>query len=447
MTDVYLNNGFDLCDEHRILEVPSDFNVSNVLHLTSDADNQLLLCSASETFLVRKVEYSNTLLVSKRKEKRARSEEEAELSRGGDGVVWGERQSRIFEVSRCRPRCDEVIDKLRQNYLTLDELECPTPPPNNNNNNKNSANHHLSLLELAVDAPCSFGELLTELVKNGALLFRDQIRLLHPSVVSQAVNAVMLFVGGQQVDSSASVVRWGDVELHFVPDVYPKVLMDVVRCVLCVDNAPSVRRRFPITDVVELSKKACLRYLAEFTLESMRDASMLSPSSEPSGLTFGHSRAPLHWVSVSEFLERWMTRIPLAWVRESASLLANAKTTTSSDEGASSSSSSKENPEHSARRFLEEVLRGFVVLHPLQSGPTTPQLQKIAWCDPNTLPRNVEDRVRLLFSFSPGKWESADLKAFVVPILEPDGTFEAAIAKVCRDHRTPGRPVTYSLHA
>jgi hypothetical protein len=378
MSELYLEPCYDEHDCFRIVEVPSDFDAALPLHMSNDEDGHLIVCSSATTFSVRKVEYSNSLLVNRK--------------RGRNDSTVIERQTRMFEVTKCNPRTLEVIDQLRQNFVTLTDLENPAIPTAG-----------LSLPQLATVVSCSFLELRGELVKNGALIVGGNVRLVHPSVINQAVNAVLLFLGAVpfQIDENSLVVNWIDVVNHCVPSMFPRVLLDSVRALLSDSTTPNNK-----CGNVSLSLDRLLRRAAACTLESMAG----TPVS-----FVGDAKQPLHWASFLEFFELWKCRLPQGLL----SVVANDR--------------------------LIEVLRGYVLFNPPTGSPND---RKVAWCEPFSLPRRLDDRSRQLFALcGGGKWDAKDLKAFIDPILDFGMSFESAVSKVCKDHRDPGSPVFYSLHA
>lgn len=358
-SDVFLEPEYDQRDMFRIVEIPSDFVVDESCRLLTDCAGQLLLLSNRDTFCVRKVEYTNSLLVSRKRE------------RDGSSVLV-ERQSRMFEVSRSFARTFVVHSLLKEDFLTLDEVESGAVA---------ACAKRISLLELATIAESSFFEVKKNLAQQGAVIFRNYVRLFDPSVVRQGVDAVMMFLNGQIASSS---VNWALVEEYFTPSIFPKILMDALRVIL--------------TCGTEWSTPNCLRYLASYTLESMQ-------SGPP--FHFGDPAKELHWVSLAEFEDRWKSRIP-AFLRG-------------------------EN--------LIEHLRGFVIVK------SSLNEKSVAWCEPTLLPPKVDERLRMLFTISNEKWEAGDLKAFIVNVLDPGVTFESAVSKFCKEHRQPGKPVSYSLHS
>lgn len=374
--NLFLETSYDEHDFFRIVEVSSDFAATTMCHIANDVDTQLILCSQEKTFSVRKVEFSNSLLVTRKR-------------RRDDGTTILERQSRMFEVSTCNPRSIEALNVLRMNFCTLTDIE------------SNSVNTSGMLLSSLVTlSSCSFSELRVELLRSGAIICSGRVRLLHPSVINQVVDTVFLYLGTSQIqiDQKSMIVNWKEVEKHCVPSMFPQVVLDAVRAILCDGH-------FERCEFASLSLERCLKFAAAYALESM---------SEPSTTFLGDAAHPLCWVGFSDFYEKWKSHIPQTVL---------------------------DTLDH---EMLLDVLRGNVLFDPTES--ISPQ--KIAWCESFSLPRKLEERVRQLFSLSGnGKWSSRDLRPFVDPILDFGHSFETSIGKVCKDHRVPGKPVVYSLHA
>jgi hypothetical protein len=106
-----------------------------------------------------------------------------------------------------------------------------------------------------------------------------------------------------------------------------------------------------------------------------------------------------------------------------------------------------------AAAVLIKTLRGKILVR--KSGSSAACKVHVQWCPHQSLPHVLAARVRRLFDILrqgvPGstgsalRWDKEELRPFIEPVLDQATTMDAALAKLCREHRKPGEPSAYSL--
>lgn len=377
---------------------------------------------------MRKVEYSNSLVISFLRKGEKRNRDNAELEeqqqQGPETQFWVERLTKQFEIYSARPRVEQAYAILSQDFLTLDELDSSTAtaPPR--------GVRRVSLTDLLERVPCTFCELRSYLSSVGAVMHQGNVRLFHPAVLCECVNAVLLYVDGHSSPGDSVVVaaiqsaeaelpsvttsdnvlvKWKILEEYFVPDVYPLVLFRAVRSLIT--ESPSTSVPDDLSDLRMLMLSKCLSFTAERAVTTLIDRGSVD--------MLLSSEANERWIPKDVFLETWKGYLPYHLFQSFFAREDNL------------------NLELALKSLSGKLLTR-------TTGTGAASVAHITWCPLLNLPFAVDERVKRLFELCPGRW-GAELRDFVEPVLDPGVTFEIAIAKVCRDHRVPGKPTTYSL--
>ncbi len=431
MTQVSLLKSFDVTDSYRLLDLPEEAvkRVEDSFATTTDGrkrrrslylkeplipqfqDLGVFICDDDCSYALRRVEFSNSIFVVV---KNCLQVGEDKLATPPSTAIFEERLKRQFEGQESRSRTEVVRHVLEKSFLTLKELE----------EDKCSPTQHFEegpyrFPELLSKVPLASKELKRCLTQLNAVVFHKNVRLLHPSLVSFTCNALIAQIDAVEPEAPPSERLVNSLRIS-VDDLYrnfgaefPGVAFDVaVRSIGSVSVVEGGK------GVVDLDASKILIKLAERILTTLEGTDHFDGSG--SGSVTSRSDATL-----DSFLEKITARLPL-FVRRAY-------------------------PDEAS---LVKGLRGHVVVGRMGSGAASKvQLQ---WCPHFSLPHSIGGRVKLLFDIlrqtkggtvtgSDLRWEKEDLRAYVEPLLEPGVSIDAALSKICREHRKSGEPSTYSL--
>ncbi|KAG5479021.1 hypothetical protein LSCM1_02863 [Leishmania martiniquensis] len=403
-----------------------DFSIAFVMK----GGEQLCLHDARSTRSVRRVEYSNSMLLAVRRLNRAGRSAIRE-SRGRcsaacsvDGTVTASavspqllsnvRQnaddvvvaslSRMFDSHAAQPQVN-VVAVLGESYLTIEELEGTAAP----------TGRGYSFAQLARTFRSSPTELASVLQSIGAVVHRGLVRLLHPSLAYESLTAVLTFLDALEARDAS----WAAARQHLCPSVYPEV---VLRSLEAVYGAPQGISEASQDDgsVTLLGMPGLLNLprvllgLAGGVFDAHHDVVFRA-------LGTGEVACGL---PLETFTKAWMDAIP-------SSLFGVAGIPHRCAIG--------------AQQTLMEKLRGYVVVEPLSGGGVGGSVHGTAWWLPKeSLSNDFAARLRTLFELRPQRWDQMELKEYLCALVPPDQCFEHVIVRHAREYRIPGQPVQYA---
>ncbi|KEG07852.1 sister chromatid cohesion protein DCC1 [Trypanosoma grayi] len=381
---------------------------------------QLLLCDEEHTFRVRRVEYSNTLLLA---EERAMCDHEdtsvatASESAAGtacDGKVKQKHvvicaAERLFEAKRATPQQD-AVRLLLQRPMTIDELEADDEEDDDKRLCKDAgAEAESSALggndqrdytfpQLVALCRCSAHELATTLAEAGAVVHRGHVRLLHPSLLREALQAVLFFFEG------GGDTTWEAAEAHLCPSVYPPVVVHAVRAAYGkTERAPD-----------ETAAAALLQ--TRKVVQALAAVVVLAGADEADNDAMG-AAAMLPSLELERFYDAWADHIPASFFACGAL------------------------PPRSEKAALLSLLNGAVIIRRTRGDSDAGAV--VVWAPHEALPAELPQRVERLFELNPGRWDADALRAYVQPLLDPGVAFDHVVHRHAKEFRTPNQPVTY----
>ncbi|KAG5479173.1 hypothetical protein LSCM4_01762 [Leishmania orientalis] len=391
---------------------------------------QLCLHDARSTRSVRRVEYSNSMLLAVRRLNRAgRTAMRESRGRGVDGGNADEtvtasaaspwpassvRQytddvvvaslNRMFDSHVACPQAN-VSAVLGESYLTIEELEGTAAP----------SEKGYTFAQLARAFRSSPVELANLLESMGAVVHRGHVRLLHPSLAHESLSAVLTFLDAvEPCDAS-----WPAVRDHLCPSVYPEV---VLRSLEAVYGAPRGIGETTTDD-------CCVKLLGMPALLNLPRVLV----GLAGGVFDAHHGVAHRTLSTGEvacglpmetFVKAWMDAIPSSLFGVDGIPLRGAS---------------------GAQKTLMEKLRGYVVVESLSAGGAGGSMQGTAWWLPKeALSNDFAARLRTLFELRPQRWDQMELKEYLDVLIPPDQSFEHVIVRYAREYRIPGQPVQYA---
>ncbi|ORC87868.1 sister chromatid cohesion protein DCC1 [Trypanosoma theileri] len=417
--------------------------------------DQLLLCNGTQTFRVRRVEYSNMLLLA---EEHPMSESEAEAfahtSRtinctAGSSELKDKKKhvvvcaaERIFEARPARAYRDAFL-LLEKDPITIEELEADvnnsideenflqdtaaaaasvvaSPVVRNKNSGKNHHRHY-TFPELVALSRCSARELADMLSDAGAVVHCGCVRLLDPSLLREALQAVLFFFEG------AECATWEAAESHLCPAVYTAVVLHAVRAVFGRRDPPAPGET---AAAALLNARKVLQALAAATI--LTDADTTAVTTDDGGDDSAEEGEVRSFPSLEfeRFYNAWVDRIPASFFACGAA------------------------PPRANPPALLALLHGAVIvsgeprhLNSNANGSVGVSVNvgsaSVVWAPHESLPAELSRRIRRLFALRSGRWEAAALRAYVEPLLDPSDTFEHVVLRYAKEYRTPQQPVTY----
>ncbi|AIN98310.1 hypothetical protein LPMP_220150 [Leishmania panamensis] len=401
-------------------------------------DGQLCLHDAQSTRSVRRVEYSNTMLLATRRLNRiGRSASGESPCRSGDvcsadgmattttALPFPEanvRQytndvvvaalSRMFDSHAVHPQ-DNVCAALGESYLTIEELE-GTDGSSHCSRTAGTPGRGYTFAQLARVFRSSPSELADLLQSLGAVVHRGLVRLLHPSLVHESLTAVLTFFDAAEPCD----VSWPAVREHLCPSVYPDVVLRSLEAVYGVPRVASETTKHE-DSVARLGMPAVLNLqrvlvgLAGGVFDAHQDVVCR---------TLGTGEVA-RGLPLETFAEAWMDAIP-------SPLFSVAGITHRGATG--------------MQKTLMEKLHGYVVVESRSSGVGGTAQDTAWWLPKETLSNDFAARLRALFELRPQLWDQVELKEYLCMLVPPEQSFEHVIARYTREYRIPGRPVQYA---
>ncbi|KAH9600474.1 Sister chromatid cohesion protein Dcc1 [Trypanosoma melophagium] len=400
--------------------------------------DQLLLCNDAQTFRVRRVEYSNMLLLA---EERPMTESDAEvlahtprtkncaeesagLSNKKKHVVVCAAE-RIFEAKPARAYRDALL-LLEKDPITIEELEADGNTNRDEENSRLSTDpslvaSHYTFPQLVALSRCSARELADMLSDAGAIVHCGCVRLLDPSLLREALQAVLFFFEG------AEAATWEAAESHLCPAVYPSVVLHAVRAVFG-KREPSAPDETAAAALMQTKK--VLQALAAMTIlaDESTTAITIDNAGEDNGGEDEEGLRPFPSLTFERFYNAWVDRIPMSFFSCGAA------------------------PPRTQPLALLALLNGAVIvsgeprnLNNNANGSVGFGFgsSSVVWAPHESLPAELSRRVRRLFALRCGRWEAAALRAYVEPLLDPGDTFEHVVLRYAKEYRAPQQPVTY----
>ncbi|ESL10960.1 hypothetical protein TRSC58_01299 [Trypanosoma rangeli SC58] len=440
MTYVTLRSEFATRSEYRLLAVEAECVQSlkekltthglatssatptgdNMTLLMMKGTSQLLLCDDDHTYRMRRVEYSNTLLLAE-EHPMCDCDRDALKSASVPGCSAFSRAEetskhvvisaaeRLFEakpscasrdVLRLIKACPVTIEELESEDIQLpgDSAEVKTTTPGGMDS------QHYTFSQLVSMGHSSARELSEMLCSAGAIVYHGHVRLLHPSLLREALQAVIVFMEG------CEDVSWGAVEEHFCPSVYPSIVIHLIQGVY--GALKHVEGRKGAAALLHMQK--VLQALAEVAIVVLKTRAGV----EGACTQFRGDEIALYCsVDFESFYGTWTDSIP-------TSFFASGGIPPQSDVAA-----------------LMSLLHGVVIVHGVRgdghAGAT------VVWAPRDELPTDLSQRMEQLFELNSGRWEADALRAYVEPLLDPGVTFEQVVHRYAREFHTPNQPVRY----
>ncbi|RNF14463.1 sister chromatid cohesion protein DCC1 [Trypanosoma conorhini] len=441
MSYVTLRSDFAACSEYRLLALEAECvhglkerlaAQGPAASATAAAENgttllmmkgtsQLLLCDDRHTYRLRRVEYSNTLLLA---EERPMCERDSEALKGASALggsapsraeatskhVVISAAERLFEAKRsCAYR--DALRLIKAVPVTIEELESEygqrpggcaagtTALPDGI-----GGSQRYTFPQLVSMSQCSAGELSDMLSDAGAIVVHGRVRLLHPSLLREALKAVIVFMEG------CEELSWGVVEKHFCPSVYPSIVIRVVQ------------RVYGALTRVEGKEGAAALLNMQKVLAALAEAAIvaLAPSVggeevRPQGR--GDETPFFSSVDFESFYSTWMDSVP------------------------SSFFASGEIPPLCEPAAFMSLLHAVVIVRGARgdgyAGAT------VVWAPQDELATDLSRRIEQLFELNPGRWEAEAFRAYVEPLLDPGVTLEQVVHRHAKEFHTPNQPVRY----
>lgn len=380
--------------------------------------SQLLLCDDDHTYRVRRVEYSNSLLLAEERPMCSHdaqafgnifasfSKVELEAVELKKRVVFSSAQ-RLFEAKRASV-CQNVFELLKKSFLTIEELEASESERSCGNafggtgqlNGEGSKHHTFS--QLAAMSHCSARELADALSKTGAVVHNGHVRLLHPSLLHESLQAVVYFFEGSEI------VSWDAAEAYLCPSAYPHV---VIRAVHAIYGANDLVESATGAAAVLCIKKVLLAFAAAAV------AVVSGHGHADASVGTGNEGTCFPTVDFERFYDTWVESIPTSFFASGAI------------------------PQRFEKAALMSLINGFGIICGAHGENYAGA--SLVWAPKDELPTDVSKRVALLFELSPGRWAADALRAYIEPLLDPGVAFEHMIHRHAKEFQVPNQPVMY----
>lgn len=391
-------------------------NTPSVL-LVMKGGEQLCASDNSKTLSVRRVEYSNTLLVAERWAK----EGVDPSAMGGAGTIESIRASsqsvtraalaRLFEAHQATPQ-QNALETLRDSIITISELE-GSADSNDCQDATLGGKRHYTFPALVTENCSSPAEVAAVLTRAGAIVHRGLVRLLDTAALHEALRAVLTFLDSAE----PSDMCWGAIEAHFCPAAFPRVVIGAVRGVYGLVSAPA-------DDVQEAGLDTLLDFprvivgLAGAALDETPDSAGASHGEQPTLHPLPHGVTGVS-MPFEKFYPAWLGTFPVTLFGVHGVPVRDAP------------------PDE----FLN-LLAGYVVCHKVRRD--THDGSTAWWLPRDSLPNDIAKRLDILFTVHKEKYPAAVLQPYIAPLLPPDQTFSHAMLRHAREYRVPGEPVAYS---
>lgn len=376
---------------------------NHLLFLVLKGEKTVVAHGEQHAWLIRRVEYSNSLLLASRC---------CQLPTAGSSALMVVAcLSRVFETAK-RGAQRNVMSALRDSCVTLTEME------DSELRVGRSSARLFTFSQLARQNFIGTRDLAELLSCHGALVHRRRVRLLDPADTQRILNAVLSFVQA----NGPACTSWTDVVAHLSPSPFPAAAVAAVRAIFgASDEAAAVGGGDAAQEDSARPLFAPARVavsLAEYVFQHSAATQWSTVAvSDTHGVAVG--RLPF-----DVFFPEWYLSIPpfiLSELEMSADLPGDAA---------------------SARRAVS-VLRGSVVF-PHLSPATFSTGATAIWVPERSLPDDLGTRLRILFDLHDERWALEDIRPYVSPVLFKGETFENTIHRYAREYRVPDRPIEYS---
>lgn len=416
----------------------SDADVSVVCIMKGE--EQLYLHDAVTTRSVRRVEYSNVMMLAARRLnavgrtalKNTATAATAAAASGGsaaepppplppvrecnDSVAIAS-LTRMFDSHAAPPQLN-LLAALADSHVGIDELE--------SGGTEEKAPRGHTFAQLARRFSSSPKELADHLQLLGAVVHNGRVRLLQPALRHEALTAALTYFDAAE----PTELTWTAVRRHLCPSVYPAVVLRSLEAVYGGarekhgDSSAAADDDEAVVGLAGvLNVPVVLLGLAAGIFDT--DAAVAQRSLGGGAVARG--------LPLETFLEKWWNSIPSA-------LFGTAGVPRRSAADA-------------AEHFLAR-LRGYAVVEPRLGKNTSTsggvrggdgRLQGTLWWLPRDLLSNdFATRLAALFEVCPQRWSQQDLKAYMEPLLAPDQNFQHIIVRFVREYRIPGQVVQYA---
>ncbi|KAG8344623.1 protein of unknown function DUF2036 [Trypanosoma vivax] len=394
-------------------------------------DGHLLLHDDERTFRVRRVEYSNTLLLA---EKRPNSCGDVYLVPESDKNACFAKQNdqekamfkhvvvcsteRIFEV-RQAVALRNTIKLLLQHPLTMAELDrslsCDAkedvPVYLKGCATVDSHIRTYTFPQLVMLSYSSGPELATNLFEMGAVVYGGHVRLLEPSLMREALHAAVVHFEGLDEPS------WEAAIVALCPSVYPEIVLQAVRAAYGQPAGVVVEGRGDAavvgTAALVQVNKTLKAFAATVILSAGKGINNTSEEVGNLGVTAEFPTLPFEI-----FFEAWCNLIPASFFTSGAI------------------------PPPSEKTALMKLLYGSVIIVRRKQNNSYTDAVAILVTE-GALSEDVPQRLEQLFTLNTGRWESEELRVYVEPLLESGVMFDHIIHRYAKEYRVPNRSTMY----
>lgn len=334
-----------------------------------------------ESALVRRLEYSNTLLL-------AISQFSGSDLDTNNHLISSKTVLGMFNIMyqlQGAPPILNALSLLRANYLTSAELSTHCEAPEGDT---------YSFSELCVLGNCSPEQLSNALEEKGALVYQNKIRLLHPKEIFSALHCITRTADQQRAVSFSAIYE--DI-MKALPSM-STVVINAVRYFY----EENQRENGDSLYITHLKPVATLKALTGHVFLN----TAMSKEENVQGIK-------VYGIDTSVFVS--------LWVKDGPEVLFRA-----------CGVSTKSPDEHEILGLLD----GVVI--------TNDTTHMTWWIPEDYLPYEIERRIDILFEINPYKWTEKALKAYVQPLMGQVQSFSHYIQRYSREYRLPGQPVMYS---
>lgn len=383
--------------------------------LVMKGEERLCASDSRVTFVVRRVEFSNSVLVAERRERStadaAAPHEESPVAPPpepcGESAASVAVASlvRLFEAHRTTPQ-QNIMETLKGSLLSIEELEGLTSHEAEAGDEARSR-AYLTFPALVTQNSTSPRELAAVLTGAGALVHRGCVRLLDPAVLHDGLRAVLRYVAVAEPGERS----WEAVEQHFCPSAFPRVVIGAVRGVY---GAAEREKSEEVTAVDEVGFERV--FDLRKVVVGLAGAVFDGLSSSWADLPYGVRAASLPFEA---FYAAWVDSLPDAVFGGGVV-------------------PAREAPVEDSLALLS----GYVVCH--KERKESFDGARVWWLARDALPNDIQKRLAVLFAVRNGRYPADVIRAYVEPLLGPEQSFSHTVLRYAREYRVPGEPVAYA---
>lgn len=370
-----------ICKGKKTSESPGKRKRRKKIALIMKGNQILYAHDHSESAVVRRLEYSNTLLL-------------AASPFSTFGLPAREHQiaskavlsmlNVMFHLQRAPPTLN-AVELLRATYVTRDELSTPGEKPEGN---------AYTFSELCVQSNTSPEQLANVLQEKGAIVFQGKVRLLHQKEIFSVLHDLVLLVGKQQVLSFSDATKSVDTLLSSVPPIVISVVRNLYEePKISSPDSPYLLHLNPLRTLQALAGHLFLE-------------GKVSKEESVQGIK-------IYGVDTSTLLSSWIETAPELLFQACGLDVKNLN-----------------------EKQLLGLLEGLTI--------TNEKTRMSWWIPEDFLPYQIDKRISVLFDINPNKWTEKELKAYAQPLLNPEQNFSHIIQRYAREYQLPGQPVMYS---